>query len=295
MANRSRVVIAADAIKTILKKQPAALTREDLQQLFDSFRHKWNLPSGMTPEKFIKELLEEGILKSDPVYGSYRLPLYYLPDRSVYELAGTITNEGYFSHSTALWLWNLISNESKNVYINQERSSPSSNTRVTKLTQPAIDKAFSQPQRQSDNQIVLAGYEVTLLQGMYTGRLGVINTSLRKIKNLQITDLERTLLDCAVRPAYAGGADVVASAFQMAGAHGKLDVLKLADYLTQMNYIYPYRQAIGFYLERANCFKAEHIDIFREENFEYDFYLEHGLQEIHYCQDWRLYVSEQMI
>ena len=64
---------------------------------------------------------------------------------------------------------------------------------------------------------------------------------------LRFTNLERTLIDAAVRPVYAGGVFEVRKAYQL--AKEKVSVNRLAALLQKLNYIYPYHQAIGFYLE----------------------------------------------
>src|SRR5882672_4945604 len=47
---------------------------------------------------------------------------------------------------------------------------------------------------------------IVLLSGKHTGRLGVTKTLGPQGEQLELTDLERTLIDIAVRPTYAGGA-----------------------------------------------------------------------------------------
>ena len=68
-------------------------------------------------------------------------------------------------------------------------------------------------------------------------------------ETLDSTDLERTLIDIVVRPAYAGGLLNVMEVYKKV-AH-TVDIAHLTDLLRTLNYLYPYAQSIGFLLERA--------------------------------------------
>ena len=46
--------------------------------------------------------------------------------------------------------------------------------------------------------------------------------------------------------------------------------------LKKLGHLYPYHQAIGFYLERGG-FDGEALDLARAPGLEFDFYLAHGM------------------
>ena len=58
--------------------------------------------------------------------------------------------------------------------------------------------------------------------------------------------------------------------------------------LKKLDYVYPYHQAIGFYMERAG-YKPAQLERLRSMGLDFDFYLTHGMREPEYSKEWRLY------
>ena len=132
-----------------------------------------------------------------------------------------------------------------------------------------------------------------MVNGMYTNQLGVVNDQVSydgetKI-SVRLTNIERTLIDITVRPIYAGGVFEVQKAFML--AKEQVSVNTLVAMLQKLKYVYPYHQAIGFYLERAG-YKPNLLELLRRFPMDYDFYLAHEMGETEYIKDWRLYIPK---
>lgn len=102
---------------------------------------------------------------------------------------------------------------------------------------------------------------------------------------IRVTDVERTLIDVTVRPIYAGGVGRVLEAYRR--ARHKASIPKLLDTLHKLDHVYPYHQAIGFYLERAG-YSGGHLTEFKKPKMEFDFYLGHGMRDPAYSDQWRV-------
>ena len=148
--------------------------------------------------------------------------------------------------------------------------------------------AFRNPQRKSNAIAIFDDMRVVLLNGMYTENLGVIEFEETPGGVISVTDIERTLIDIVVRPVYSGGVSEVLKAYRVAKERG-VSINKLCSRLKELNYIYPYHQAIGFYLEKAGVYSESQIRLLEKFEIKYDFYLAHQMKETEFSEKWRLF------
>ena len=184
-----------------------------------------------------------------------------------------------------MYLHELTEQIPKTLYLNSEQLPKYSGD--NNLSQERIDLAFKRPGRTSKNITSYDGYKICLLNGMYTGKLGVIEKIGPNGEKIFVTDIERTLIDIAVRPIYSGGVFEVLKAYKL--ARSKVSINKLSALLSKLNFKYPYFQAIGFYLDKAGVYKESQIDLIRQNDLKYDFYLTHQMKDMEYSKKWRLY------
>jgi predicted transcriptional regulator of viral defense system len=202
------------------------------------------------------------------------------------DLVQSLSHDGYFTHFTALYLSDLTEQVPKTIYFNVEQGSSGG---MGQLTQEALDRAFKAEPRMSANVVEYKGTRIVRVNGRNTNQLGVALKRRADGGAIRVTDAERTLIDATVRPAYSGGIAVVAKAFEL--AKESISVTKLAAYLRKLRYVYPYHQAIGFYMERAG-YEAPLLRLLRKFPIENDFYLQHAMRSPVLNKKWRLYVPK---
>jgi len=190
----------------------------------------------------------------------------------------------YLSHGTAVFLHALTDQLPNVIYVNKEQSAKRGS--VGHLSQSGIDNAFSRQQRQSTFVYMYEGSHFLMLSGKNTGRLEVGTLPITRELSAPVTKLERTLIDIAVRPAYAGGVYQVLEAYRR--AKGRASIATLLATLRRMNFVYPYHQAIGFYLQKAG-FEPKHYNRFKELGLEYNFYLTYDIRDREYDSNWHLF------
>ncbi|AYB31938.1 type IV toxin-antitoxin system AbiEi family antitoxin domain-containing protein [Chryseolinea soli] len=288
MANKSRFIIAESSIKSFFKNDSTKVySLAQLDQVLEDNRANWNLPASMNVEKFTEKLTNSEILFKNVFYLEglkANKERFLSQEASVFQVAVSLINKSYLSHYSAVFLNGLTNQVPKTIYISFEQSKKQNINRT--LEQSAINSAFAKPQRKSANTTTFQEYTFLVHNGMYSNRSGVFT-----LNDLPVTNIERTLIDIAVRPDYAGGVDSVLEAYRR--ALDKISINKLVAILDRFNFIYPYHQPIGFYLEKAGL-DAGKLRVLREKEMRYDFYLTYDMIEKDYDKGWRLYYPKGM-
>ena len=275
-----------DIISLFEKRNEKYFSFKDISAILGEDRAFWRLNQYLSVKKFIELLrshtqLEEYVFK----FPHRKFVLYSWGDFPIFNIVLNLDKDAYFSHYSAAFLHNLTEQIPKTIYINIEQGMK--NVKKSTLLQDNINRAFSGKQRVSNNISNWNGYNICILNGKFTEKLGVIEIETEEKEKLRVTNIERTLIDMTVRPAYSGGVFEVLKAFKL--AKEDVSINKLAAILKKLDYVYPYHQAIGFYLEKSGCYKESRISLLKKFPIEYDFYLTHNMKEIEYSKEWRLY------
>jgi predicted transcriptional regulator of viral defense system len=196
----------------------------------------------------------------------------------------SLRKDAYISHGSAAYLHNLTDDEPNTTFVNKEQTPKPT---YGSLTQEALTKAFSRKQRESNYVFKYGKASITLLSGKHTNNLGVEGKEGRMGEHVNVTGIERTLIDITVRPGYAGGVAQVLQCF--AKAVGRASGEKLIRLLKKMDYLYPYHQAIGFYMQKAGFERSCWLPL-QSDTLTYDFFLAHGIKQEKYVREWRLFV-----
>jgi len=293
---KSRIQIARQDIIRYFDQRPSkVLHHADLARILNEQRTFWRLTQTTSTTDFIHFLTDSGKLSAFefPFPSPYKKKTVYAWGRvPFYEIVLGISSKCYFSHYSAVKIHGLTEQTPKTFFINEEQRLAS--WLAGRLTQATIDAAFKRPVRVTRRIAETSDYRVVFLNGKNTANLGVVaeefdGTSGEPFGRIRVTNVERTLIDITVRPAYSGGVSEVLKAFTL--AREVASVNRLAAMLKKLAFIYPYHQAIGFYLERAG-YRTSLLDLFRSMPREFDFYLEHGLKQKEYVKEWRLFVPQ---
>jgi len=286
----SKTHVAELLTKKLISSRKTLFSPTDLAEIFTQIRTEWGLPRGLTPNKLRNLALETKALQEVHLTSTYPLHTtrFHRGDFTPYELALSLRPYSYLSHGTAAFLHGLTDNQPEFVYVNQEQSAKKQSG---SLTQAGLNRAFSGKQRQSRFIVTHNKTRIMLLSGKDTDQLGVQEVTGTQGETLELTNLERTLIDIAVRPGYAGGTENVL--YSYGRAIQKISVDRLTEMIEELNYVYPYHQAIGFYLQRAGLdFKS--LTSLRKLELKYDFFLEHGMKKTKFDSQWRIHYPDDL-
>lgn len=291
--SRARIQIAKPDIVRYFDELPSRVLKpREVYAILSEQRAFWRLAQNTTAERFVEFLLKHSKLKQYVFRFPQREEKCYVWDQApLLAILLGLKKDLHFSHYTAMRAHGLTEQSPKSIYLTDERTTQVESSRETEISQAAIDAAFQKPARSSNNWVEYEDKKIFLLNGADTGHLGVIaemmtDESGAEVKG-RLTSIERTLIDITVRPVYAGGVYEVAKAYRM--AKDRVSINKLVAMLQKLRFLYPYHQAVGYYLQRAD-YKSSQIDLVRRLSMEYDFYLAHEMKDTRYDQSWRLHV-----
>jgi hypothetical protein len=290
MARRSSLEVSkADIEQSFDASDKRIFTFSELGTILRAERTTWHLADSLTQSRFIGFLLQQSklheLLLTSEGFGE--VTRYGWGTFSPFELALSLRKHAYLCHGSAVFLHGLTQDLPKTIYLNVEQSPKPSGS--GSMTQESINLAFSRPPRMSRCAFRWNKLTFVVVSGKSTERLEVGRIQGPDGEALEATKLERTLIDIAVRPAYAGGVFKVLEAYTT--ARDRVSVNTLVATLKKLGYVYPYHQAIGFLMERAG-YAAERLEPLRKLEMRFDFYLSHGIKEKVY--DSRLFVPKGM-
>lgn len=293
---QTRIQIARPDIVRYFDENPRKIYRlVDIASVLSLNRSFWRLTQSMTSDEFLGYLVKSTKLRRLEFPFKRRKEIRYVwGEVPALEVIQALYPKAFFSHYAAVRFHGLTEQLPKTLYLNVEQPARGLNTDPT---QRSVDAAFTRKPRITSNVATFADYNIYQINGKDSGQLGVIDRQVPDIESdlsalVRVTGVERTLIDIAVRPMYAGGVHEVLKAYEMAS--GAVSINRLAAMLKQLNFTYPYHQAIGFYIEKCGAYSESSLQIIRSLPKSLDFYLTYQMSDRAYVADWRLWVPKGM-
>jgi predicted transcriptional regulator of viral defense system len=159
---------------------------------------------------------------------------------------------GHFCHLTSAYYHGLTNQVPNRIYIRTSRVGTTSRSRPDKLNDLQISAQFVKPHRRTEKMVSFGGGRIYLISGSRLDRVGVVpvDPHIQTFPNeSRITGLERCLIDAVVAPHYNGGIASIPEFFENAAE--ALDVENLIDQYRQLDFLYPFHQSLGFFLDHT--------------------------------------------
>lgn len=268
--------VCKQELKTLLST-PARI--QNLRKMLEEYMPK-------TPYKQLPSF--ENALKSDHILQQFDLPtatgetisLYSSAapaDWNPYEVARALFPNGYFCNLTAVYHHALTNQVPSRIYVGIEamRKKDQQRAKTVALSNHAIFEAFAQPHRMTKRVYKFQKHEIAVTERVGRRCVGVEavhgNAGICPQES-QVTSLERTLIEAVVHPQYNGGLSTVVDILRV--GLKKIDKRRFLDLYEDLDYLYPYWQAIGFLCERLG-FADVAAATERRFTAKNEFYLDH--------------------
>jgi hypothetical protein len=203
---------------------------------------------------------------------------------SPYAIALSLSNHAYVSHYSALYLHGLTLNVPKPIYVKSRRTKDKNPPHEPgELTQEQLDSSFSLPVKTTRN-IYTFDYEGTTHEVYLLEKSAEIDNGITKVpaphapSGIAVSGVEKTLVECAIKTNYAGGAGEVLDAFRR--ARETLKILRMMQLLKNGHYLFPYEKNILFYMDRAGYSEQQKklvTERSRQDKTGFTTYLEKGM------------------
>lgn len=292
MGRSSSLVLASDPIQTVFNNSlKSVYSSSDLADLIMQHQPAWKLAARVGVPQLVRFLRGRGLQLHELRCEKYDSSLvrYTWGPPQVYELALSINHRGYLSHASAMEVHGLSEVSRSTTYLNIEQSPKPDN--VSQLSQEKINAAFLRPQRSSRMIFSSKTASILIVSGKSTNRLGVEEVQRNSGPPLTVSNIERTLIDIVVRPAYAGKLSEILQAYRL--ARGRFDPASLTRMLQELRYAYPYHQSIGFLMEKAGYLPRDYEPL-QDLGIKWNFHLGYRINQPAYSQKWRLFHPSEL-
>jgi len=280
------------AKKVISALKPYRLS--DVEKEIDLKTAHYNLAENQLKrlKKYIISKLYEIRIKSLSRHAELAIYAPY-PSLDPLELINVFGRNSYASYFTALYINELTDQVPKTYHVTIPRSNRNrlSVKSYSELDFYSVRDTFMKKPRKTNYILRYENNRYVLLERDVIYSLGVRNKkflSEQKEVEIRVTDLEQTLLDCAIAPYHSGGINSVLTAFNLASED--LNLGRLFSYYKAEGYIYPYWQRVGFLIENAIGVEQAKIwdGLFTDEKK--PFFLMHQYQASWLCdRNWKIY------
>ena len=252
-------------------------------------------------DNLIHNLLKTGVINSYDISAKdgKTVTLYCshkLDKLNPYVIAQAMFPKEYFGNLTSIYYHSLTNQVPKTIYICYEKK-PAEREKVNTVSSNELRRSFIKPHRHTKHVYTLNDYEIIVVERRARNSCsGVVEShppSTLLPNASRVTCIERALIDAVVSPQYNGGIVSVYTYFR--NARNLLNMTRLTKIYNQLDFIYPYSQSIGFFLDKAGMPKQASV-IYKKFPPEHSFYVDRDAKTSWiYDEKWKLYYPAGLV
>lgn len=234
-------------------KSKGYMTEDKLFELLDELKENKLVSSNLNRKAFYLKLLDDGLIANSITIRDITKTRYsFNKEFNFYDFAYSLEKDCFFPMFTSLNIQGLSSFRNNFIFISKERK-----TRVNfsfkNITQASIDKAFKNKPKRTKAHANIEGINIVMLESNNTEEIGIINYN-----GYRISSINRAFVEIISNIHYFKTPNDVISEFKK--IKEKLDIKRIFNIIEKFDFVYPYYQLAGYYLEQIGFTRNELID-----------------------------------
>ncbi|MCT7909134.1 hypothetical protein N5915_06130 [Arcobacter lacus] len=239
-------------------KKKGFFSINDITSILDELKEENLVSNSLTQNDFYLKLLNDGLVAHTITIRDIEKIRYTLnKEFNIYDFVYSLEKNGFFSMFTSLNIQGLTNFRDNFIFISKERMKRV-NFNSKDITQEAIDKAFTNKPRRTKAHDTIYNYNVVILESNNTQEIGII-----KYKGYKISSINRAFVEIISNIQYSKTPDDVIYEFK--NLKDKLDINEIFNIIEKFDFVYPYYQLAGYYLEKIGFLKDELSKFFNKK------------------------------
>ena len=222
----------------------------DIANILDELKEKNLVSNSLSQNDFYLKLLYDGLRSHTITIRDVEKIRYTLnKEFNIYDFVYSLERNGFFSMFTSLNIQGFTNFRDNFIFISKERMQRV-NFSSKNITQEAIDKAFSNKPRKTKAYNTIYNYNIVMLESNNTQGVGIINYN-----GYKVSSINRAFVEIISNIQYSKTPyDVI---WEFRQLKDKLDINEIFKIIEKFDFIYPYYQLAGYYLEKIGFLKEE--------------------------------------
>ena len=249
----------------------------------NELKEKHYIAQSMTHNEFIKRLIELQKKQINITINDKYLSIYaYDIEVSETKMLQGFRKNSFYSMSSALNILGLSDFRNDFIFLSQELSQKNMADDNNPLAQDAIDSAFKKNYRRTH---MIGKYEdkhIVFLSPKYSNNYEVITNE----EGIRLSSINRAFVEMIVNVQYFKSSKNIIEIFTP--LKKKLDLDIIYSVVKKFDFIYPYFQCVGFYLNQIG-FKKKKLKKFKSKVEQLKFYTDKQQDDYQYDDYWQMY------
>lgn len=222
----------------------------DIANILDKLKEENLVSNSLSQNDFYLKLLYDGLISHTITIRDVEKIRYTLnKEFNIYDFVYSLERNGFFSMFTSLNIQGFTNFRDNFIFISKERMQRV-NFSSKNITQEAIDKAFSNKPRKTKAYNTIYNYNIVMLESNNTQGVGIINYN-----GYKVSSINRAFVEIISNIQYSKTPyDVI---WEFRQLKDKLDINEIFKIIEKFDFIYPYYQLAGYYLEKIGFLKEE--------------------------------------